>query len=127
MLVGMRETAHTPLRSDAVPGPVRVYRCQALLFWSWYQKAPCTVPPSPIHQISMLVSMRESAAMPLFGPAAVGTATGSRYGCQPLPSSYQKSPRTDRSAPIHHASMLVSMRDAAEIPAAVAGPTGPGS
>jgi len=77
MLVGMRETAHTPLRSDAVPGPVRVYRCQALLFWSWYQKAPCTVPPSPIHQISMLSGTRDTAAIPLDVEAGSSPCTAS--------------------------------------------------
>ena len=90
-------------------------RYERQLLPSSYQKAPRTEVSDPIHHVSMVVLMRDTAAEPArrmldpIGP-------GSRYGpCHPWPSSYQNPPCTTLSGPVHQTSMLSRNRDRALI------------
>src|SRR5690348_2592717 len=79
-----------------------------------YQNASCTEPVAPIHHISMLLGMRDTAVIPPFGDAL---PAGAISNCrQPSWPSYQNASCTEPFAPIHHISMLLGMRDTAVIP-----------
>ena len=79
-----------------------------------YQNASCTEPLPPIHHISMLFGMRDTAVIPPFVDALPAGATSNR--CQAVWPSYQKASFTEPLAPAHHISMLLGMRDTAVIP-----------
>jgi hypothetical protein len=60
MLLGTRETAAIPPFGDALPGGANWNVCHVP---PSYQKASLTEPSAPIHQISMLLEIRETAAI----------------------------------------------------------------
>src|SRR6266702_1654421 len=79
---------------------------------SAYQKASCTEPFGPIHHISMLLGIRDTAVILPLTEALPAGASSNRCHCPP---SYQKASWTEPFGPIHHTSMLLCIRDTAAI------------
>src|SRR6266702_2563196 len=80
---------------------------------SAYQKASCTELIVPIHHTSMLLGIRDTAAISPLDEALPAGASSNRCHCPP---SYQKASWTEPFGPIHHTSMLLCIRDTAVIP-----------
>src|SRR5262249_25623892 len=77
---------------------------------SSYQNASCTEPSGPIHQTSMVLGLRDTAAMALQAAALPAGASGNEVQLRP---SYQNESHTEPSAPIHQISMLFGILDTA--------------
>src|SRR5579875_637044 len=122
MLPGIRDTAAMPLVGAALPAGASSKPCQVALS---YQYRSCTEPFGATYQSSMLLGMRDTAAMPCADELPAGESVNPCHGgaARVMVTAYVASATLVRLRPLSQ--MLVVSPFAGSLPARPAGRVSP--